>query len=129
MAVAGSLLTPYFTKFYAPIILACFFTIKFVSIMFKWRRSSKISQEPKTPRLPSIPLIPDPRYAPISFHHPYDPNLHSYPQAVPTIQAMAPILDPRYNHSEPLPTKSRSRTLSTATGVKGMLTTTFSIPF
>ena len=80
--------------------------------MFKWRnKSSKISLEPKTPRLQSIPLLPDPLYAPISYHQPYDPPLN-YPQA-------APMADPWYTHAGPTSRKSRSRTVSTPS-VKGI---------
>ena len=80
-----------------------------------WRsKSSKIPLEPKTPRLPSIPLHPDPRYIPMPYHQPYDPSPpFNYPQA-------APMVDPRYNLTEPIPRKPRSRTVSTPS-VKGML--------
>lgn len=86
-----------------------------------WRRSSKSSQEPKTPRLSSIPLHPD-SYVPTSYHRqPYDPTPHyNYSQAAPAMQAMAPMVDPRYSHSKPTSTKSRARTMSTSS-VKGML--------
>ena len=83
--------------------------------MFKWRnKSSKISLEPKTPRLPSIPLHPDPPFIPMPYHHLYGPNppLH-FPQP-------APMVDPRYSHTEPTSRKSRSRTMSTPS-VKGIL--------
>lgn len=89
--------------------------------MFKWRnKSSKTLQEPKTPRLQNIPLLPDTLYVPRSYHQQsYDPNPYSnYPQA-PARQAMTPMVDPRYSRREPT---SRSRTMSTPNReLKGML--------
>jgi len=77
--------------------------------MFKWRRSSK-TEEPKTPKLPTIHL-PDSQNAFIPYHQQqYIPNSHSNYQAAP---AMTSVGDPWYNLHEPPST--------TPSQVKGML--------
>src|SRR5271168_1093454 len=75
------------------------------------------------PKLSTIPLLPDPQYAPISYHHQqsYDPY-SNYSRSVPASQVMPSMVDPRYTHRELASTKSKSRMVSTPSReVKGML--------